>query len=215
MAANKTRSAVWIVTACVALVAAVAAIVVFVQDRSSHPAQTHALSMNGKQVDLDPGVTPVPASVSHAVADTGARLVVPSVRLDVPLGALNEVNHEVTPPGFTSAYWVRNLGTSVRSGSRGTVYVVMHALRKGAIGPGNYLANERTGASTLRKGARVVVSGASYTVTGWAKIAKNQLANDKAVWSNTPGRLVLITCLEHPDGSPSTDNLIINASRTS
>jgi hypothetical protein len=171
--------------------------------------------MNGKPVDLDPGVTPIPPSVSHAVADTGARVVVPSVHLDVPLGAIDEVNHQVTPPGFTSAYWVRNLGTSVRTGSRGTVYVVMHALRKGAIGPGNYLANEQTGASTVRKGAKVVVAGASYKVTGWEKIGKDQLANNKAVWSNTPGRLLLITCLERADGSPSIDNMIISATRTS
>lgn len=178
------------------------------------PADTAAMrDMNGAPVALDPGAVAPPPASSDAVADTGSRLVVPSVGLDVPLGALDAVDGQITPPGFTSAYRVRNVGVPLADADHGTVYVVMHSLRGGGIGPGNYLTDVDTGRATVAQGATVSVAGVDYTVTGWQTVSKTALANDPGVWADAPGRLVLVTCLELPSGAPSVDNMVIVASR--
>lgn len=105
------------------------------------------------------------------------------------------------------------MGVPLSRGSQGTVFVVMHSVRGGGVGPGNYLTNVRAGTSTVATGSTIDVAGVSYHVTGWKTILKGGLATDAEVWANTPGRLVVITCLEHPNGSPSTDNMVITASR--
>ncbi|MCU1527948.1 MAG: hypothetical protein JWP75_1711 [Frondihabitans sp.] len=178
-----------------------------------HSGHRTALDMRGQSVALDPGVTPVPAA--SAQADIGTRLQVPSVELDVPLGALTAVDGQITPPGFTSAYWIRNMGVPVADSSRGTVFVVMHSLRNGGIGPGNYLTDVATQTARVRDGAIVRIAGVTFTVTGSDLISKSTIATDSTVWSATPNRLLLITCLEHPDGSLSTENLVVTAKRSS
>jgi hypothetical protein len=186
---------------------------------ASHPAVTNgtdtAKDMRGQTVTLDPGETPEPAATAKPVASIGASLHVPSVGLDVPLGALNVVDGQITPPGFTSAYWVRNLGVPVSGGATGTVFVVVHSLRGGGVAPGNYLTNVQTQTSRVKDGAIVEVAGVDYTVTGSQLITKTTISLDSSVWANTPNRLLLITCVEHANGSPSTDNLVITATRNS
>lgn len=179
------------------------------------PAAPTAVSMNGKPVTLDPGVVPIPASKSHAVADTGARLIVPSVGLNVPLGAMDEVDGQVTPPGFTSAYRIRNLGVALTAPASGTVFVAMHSLRDGAIGPGNYLIDVTKGTPKVAVGAKVEAAGVTYTVTGAQRVMKTDLPHDTAIWANTPDRIVLITCLQNPQNVESAFNVVITASRRS
>ncbi|WP_052226245.1 class F sortase [Microbacterium mangrovi] len=177
--------------------------------QSSAPRGYTAKDMRGNTVQLDPGATPEPSA--SARPDDGGRLIVASVGLNVPLGSLSAVNGSIVPPGFTSAYWVRNVGVPLSAAKSGTVYVVMHALRNGGMGPGNYLTDIERQRSKVAEGAAVDVDGVKYTVTGSQLIRKNKIAQSASVWKNTPGRLVLITCLEHPDGSPSTDNLVVTA----
>ncbi len=174
------------------------------------------LDMNGKPVVLDPGDTLTPSQRARQDAASGGygRLRVPSIGLDVPLGALNEVDEQITPPGFTSAYWVRNLGTAPTRAAAGTVFVVTHAAGWGARAPGNYLVDADRGTATIGAGTRVVVDGVSYTVTGSRAIAKQQLGQESDVWLDSPNRLVIITCLQRYGGSPAVDNLVITAVRT-
>ncbi|MCI0158355.1 class F sortase [Leifsonia shinshuensis] len=167
--------------------------------------------MHGNTVQLDPGVSPAPQAAARAVDNAGVRLVVQSVGLNVPLGAINEVDGQIVPPGFSSAYWVRNMGVSIQERASGTVYVVMHSLRNGGVGPGNYLADVAHGRSRLANGATVALDGIEYAVTGSQLIDKAQIAANTVVWANTPDRLILITCLEHANGTPSTQNLVITA----
>jgi hypothetical protein len=42
-------------------------------------------------------------------------------------------------------------------------------------------------------------------------IAKNDLPNTAGLWTNNPGRLVVITCLQNPAGTPSVANFVITA----
>ena len=164
------------------------------------------LAGNAVQVD---GPTPNP-SASATPSGTG-RFQSPSVGLDVPLGSLDVVDNELEPPGFTSAYWVRNLGVAPTDSANGTVFVVMHSLRNGGEGPGNALIDVDNGKARIASGASIVVDDVEYHVVSTETIDKGQISRDKSVWADTPGRLVVITCLQRPDGAPSTDNVVIEA----
>lgn len=173
--------------------------------------QTYPKDMRGHPVILPP----IPLAVreaSHAVAALpGMSLRVPSAGLAVPLGELNEVNGVIDPPGFTSAYIVRNFGVSLAHIQQGTLFVVMHSCRGGATCPGNYLINVAAGTASVKTGANVYINNLHYRVTGWTKVYKPNVHTAPAIWANTPGRLVLFTCLQTPTQTESIDNIIISA----
>jgi len=170
-----------------------------------------ARDMHGDPVRLEAPVAS--AAEARATPSGSGRLRVPSVNLDVPLGALDAVRGRITPPGFRSAYLVRDLGVTPEHAASGTVVVVMHSLRGGGTAPGNALTDVDRGRSRVATGAAVRVAGVAYTVTGSTLVDKDRIAEDADVWGEVPDRLLLITCLEHPDGSPSTQNLVITAMR--
>jgi hypothetical protein len=66
----------------------------------------------GNQVTFDPGedLTPEVVEAQEATPDDGGRFIVDVAGLNVPLGAMNEVDNVITPPGFSSAYLIRNRG---------------------------------------------------------------------------------------------------------
>lgn len=175
--------------AIVAAVLAAAAIALvaagwFMLSPQAAPAAAAAVDMRGNPVVLDPDVTPVPEA--EAVADIGARFAAPSVSLDVPLGELSEVDGQITPPGFTSAYLVRNRGVAPSEAAEGTVYVVMHSLRNGGVGPGNALFDVTDGSSRVAAGDTISVSGVEYTVESHEVIGKKELPTREDLWSSTP-----------------------------
>ncbi|MFJ8441313.1 class F sortase [Kitasatospora griseola] len=181
--------------------------------RPAPPAQQVAgVDMNGRPVRLDPGAALLPRQQREQDArpDGAGRFTVPSVGLDVPLGTMNEVDGSVVPPGFTSAYRITNLGTPTAP-EAGTVYVAMHSLRWGAVGPGNYLFALDTGTSTLAPGATINAGGTHYLVDRATTIPKTDLPTATAIWADIPGRLVVLTCLEKPDNTPAVDNFVITA----
>lgn len=145
------------------------------------------------------------------VKPTDERFIVASVGLNVPLDTLNEVDGLITPPGFTSAYRIRNFGESLDTASHGTVFVVMHSIRGGGTGPGNYLIDVTTGQSAVRVGTAVQVGTRTYLISGWKSEPKKQVPSDVALWANTPGRLVIITCLQLSSGGESVNNMIFTA----
>lgn len=168
--------------------------------------------MSGHQVDADQPLTPNQAALQHVVApDPADRFIVPSQGLNVPLGSL-ALTPVLEPPTFTAAYWIRDLG--VEPGSKansGTVFVVMHSLRGGGLAPGNYLYDVTTGQSRVQNGDQIRVNGVTYLVDGYQEIKKDLLPSQNALWARQPGRLVVITCLELPNGAPSQDNFILTA----
>lgn len=170
-----------------------------------------ARDMHGDPVRLEAPVASAPGA--RATSSGSGRLTVPSVHLDVPLGALDAVRGRITPPGFRSAYLVRDVGVAPEHAPSGTVIVVMHSLRGGGTAPGNFLTDVDRGRSRVATGATVTVAGVAYTVSGSTLVDKDRIADDADVWATVPDRLLLITCLERPDGSPSTQNLVITATR--
>ncbi|MCE0510784.1 class F sortase [Microbacterium sp. KKR3/1] len=168
--------------------------------------------LNGNTVQLDDdGAASLDSVQSHPIADTGARFMVPSAGLDVPLGQLNEVGGSVTPPGFTSVYRVANRGVDVAHASTGTVYVVTHSLRGGGVGPGNYLIDVDNARPAIDNGESIIVDGVEYVVDSAFAVDKSDLPAQADVWATEPGRLVVITCLQNPQSTASTQNVVIEA----
>ncbi|MGP9694269.1 class F sortase [Brachybacterium sp. AOP25-B2-12] len=170
--------------------------------------------LDGNAVQLEPADVPPPEvadrmEVQDAPAQGGPRLAIPSASLDVPLGSLLAVDGEITPPGFTQAYAVRNLGVGTEHAADGTVYVVMHSVQHGNA-PGNAVIDVDTGAVSVADGAKIQVGDLHYTVTGSLTVGKGELASRADLWSDDPGRLVLITCLQRTEGR-SLDNAVIIA----
>ena len=200
--------------------AALVALVVVVTLGAVGPARSggelHGTDMKGHSVTLDEGsgLTPKVVQEMHATADTGSDFEIPSVGLTVPLGSLQMTSNTITPPGFASAYQVRNLGVAPAHAAEGTVFVAMHSCRNGAICPGNYVIDVQNQKAKVGIGATIDVAGVSYTVTGTQAIGKTSISQDSSVWANTPNRLVVITCLQRPQGGPSVDNMVIIANRT-
>ncbi|MBT1634631.1 class F sortase [Clavibacter michiganensis] len=200
----------------VAVVAASAAVVVGTLSAvGALPAADAPRDLAGAPVQAD---VPVPSADADGSAqpavDSGlGRLRAPSVGLDVPLGAVDVVGGVVDPPGFTSAYRVRDLGVAPEDAAAGTVFVVMHSVRGGGMGPGDLLIDDRAGSARIAPGAVIEVAGVDYAVGSSRTVAKGALPDDAAVWADTPGRLVVITCLQRADGTPSRDDMVIEATR--
>jgi len=174
---------------------------------STAPVATE-LDMRGRPVALDPGVA---AADAHADADIGMRLRVPDVGLDVPVGEVDAVDGVIVPPGFTSAYVVGNRGVTPEDAASGTVYVAMHSLRDGGVGPGNSLIDVDAQSARVAPGTLIELDDTTYRVDGSALIGKNRLAQSSDVWAEVPGRLVLITCLQRPGGGASVQNVLVFA----
>ena len=181
----------------------------------SAPSTKTVLDMHGHAVTVDSAQVPTHEQLkaAHATDASAGRFEAASVGLNVPLGALDAVDGSITPPGFASAYWVRNMGVSVADGDKGTVFVVMHSVRGGGVGPGNYLIDVQHQKAKVAVGSTIRVDDATYAVTGAEAVPKTNLAADQSVWANTPDRLVVITCLQLPSGGPSHDNMVITATR--
>ncbi|MFT8988295.1 MAG: hypothetical protein ABF966_08695 [Bifidobacterium psychraerophilum] len=146
----------------------------------------------------------------NVVSDTGIHLTVPSVGLDVPVGSLSEVNGQITPPGFTSAYIVRNRGAgNLQEASKHTLFVVTHSVNHGQA-PGNYLINVADGRPTVAVGEQIHLGTLKYQISGTTTILKSELGGTSSVWEDSPGRLVLITCLQREHGK-SLKNVVITA----
>ncbi|WP_156156753.1 class F sortase [Microbacterium azadirachtae] len=155
--------------------------------------------------------SPLPSSVDNELdavsALQGMTLTVPSRGLTVPIGAINAVDGVINPPGFASAYFVRNYGANLTHAHDGTVFVVMHSCRGGAICPGNYLIDDEAGTTSLEKGADVFVGGLHYRVVASKTLHKPDVRAASDIWENTPGRLVLMTCMQVTAGTDGSVSL--------
>ncbi|WP_158685508.1 class F sortase [Microbacterium halophytorum] len=203
--------AVWVL-ACVGLAAlAVALLLASGAGDASTAAGRAQIDMKGNAVELqDPIGDPTVLERMRVSEDDGERLQVPSVALDVPLGSLDLVEGAITPPGFSSAYVVRNVGTP-NEPTAGTTYVAMHSIPAPGLAPGNFLIDVDSGMPSVSPGARVVLGDETYAVDSAYTVDKDELPSREDVWKDVPGRLVVITCQQLPSGAPSVQNSVIEA----
>lgn len=211
-ARTQPRWHVPVAVAALLLVVAGALIAAFGSGGQAAPPAGAPTDLAGHPVQVDGASGPSATADPYSAAPwTGPWLTASSVSLHVPLRTTAVSGGVLTPPGFTSAYRVTNLGVDLAHASAGTVFVVAHALRGGGVAPGNLVENIKKGTSSLGAGDTVKVGSLTYRVTGSHLDAKSSIGDDSTVWANTPGRLVLITCMERPSGAAPTSNLVIEA----
>lgn len=189
------------------VVAAIAAGLLFVRgvtrDAGDAAVAVSAPDLDGTLIAFD---VPPP---SGTVAQVGTeRFRVPAVGLDVALGSVTMVDGVLTPPGFTAVYLVDGMGGTLESAADHTLFAATHSV-VGGRAPGNALVETETGTLLVSPGDVIVVDTLRYRLETSQVIPKSEVPADEQLWADEPGRLVLITCLQKPDGSPSESNLVV------
>ena len=172
--------------------------------------------MNGRQMRPDDPSEQDPTWVkeAHITFYDGLTFEIPSVGLNVPLGEVNQVRGVISPPDYTSAFRVRNLGVNLDAAGTGTVYIVTHSARLPGQAPGNLVQNIAARSVIVMPGAVIKVGNLTYTATSSMIFPKTELGSHAELWANTPGMLVFITCLQYTNkaeyaGGSSHDNIVI------
>ncbi|MCL2785283.1 MAG: class F sortase [Propionibacteriaceae bacterium] len=202
---KKKRGGIWLILLSVLLIAGGVVIGVMSFKPAVVP-EYELYDMDGNRVIMDdPSATTDEflEAAQMVLDDGGAGLRIPTVKLAVPLGSVNDVNGVMNPPNFTSAFWVRNRGVSLDQAEQGTVYIVTHSSGYGRA-PGNYL--QKGGQSALTIGDYILVNDRTYVYTEARIIPQDRLAEHADLWENIPNRVLLITCQL---GTGSKYNLVI------
>jgi len=160
-------------------------------------------SQTEASVEEEPAAVEVPTLV---LAD---RLLIPTVDLDAELVEVGIVNGAMNlSDDLTVAFIARedNLPTVVALHSSTLTDEL------GSIAIGNRLWDRDTQQPLLGTGRTLYVDGTPYITTGWEIMDKDELAA-ASVFSGAD-TLLLISCAQKTDGTPSTDNLVITAKTT-
>jgi hypothetical protein len=141
------------------------------------------------------------------VDEGGLGFEIPVAGLNVPLGSINPVKGVMNPPNFTSAFWIREVGVSPANAEKGTVVIVTHSLRAPGKAPGNFY--QKDGNTFLSPGDFIKVNGRVYAFTESMIIPKVDIGAKADIWEKTPGKLVVITCLQPKGGGATVNNLVL------
>lgn len=166
-----------------------------------------AIEIDGQRIRMeDP---PSEEEISRMdVRSHPADLVVESVGLRAQMRSMREVGGVINPPGLAHAYLLRGYGTP-EDPELGTIYIAMHSVQ-GATLPGNKLIDVAQARSAVVPGDRITVADRQFAVTEAFTIGKSEISTRTDIWESTPGRLVLLTCLQRPSGR-SVQNVVVVA----
>lgn len=163
--------------------------------------------MNGNRIKHDDRVRTDPKMTQ--IPNIGQRFKIPSVGLDVSLGKVNEVNGLIRPTNYTSVFYVANKGVPYNKTNKGTTYIVMHALDKGGVAPGNFLIDSNTRQVRVSNGADIYAGSKKFKVVKSFRAGKSLISQNSDIWNaKIKGRMVIITCFPN-----SNDNQVIIAQR--
>lgn len=158
-------------------------------------------------VQVKPVEAPVTLPEPETPTTTQPTLEVPSLNLSVPLRSVQPVDGVATPPDFTEAFTVD--GWTAPTPTEGTTYVIFHSRRDGT-GIGNKFFNQQTGEPVIHIGATVKVNSVEFQVENITTSPIEDLPNNR-MWTSTPGKLYLVTCLQNAERTHSAINFIVEA----
>lgn len=173
---------------------------------SPTPSPTASSAAPVVEEEVEP-VQDTPAPEPVVVPDTPT-LTIPSVGFSAELRSLTVTDGVVNPPTFGEVYTISDYSVPLDRAAEGTVYITAHSKRDGS-GLGNKWFNRAEGTSALAEGSVVDVAGTKYKVTGYLVEDINATPSVDEVWHRPPGSLVLITCLQNPQYTYPTQNIII------
>ncbi|UOQ59877.1 class F sortase [Leucobacter rhizosphaerae] len=149
-----------------------------------------------------------------APAAPPTRLEIPALDFEAPVATMSSEGQSIlNPPTASDAYWLSDFGKP-GVGTDNTVYVIGHASadQRAVFDP---LVDRAAGRSSVLPGDEIIVrteTGAVvYEVVSTERREQSALAEWELLWSNVPGRLVLITCLFDATGSTVSDNVVVFA----
>lgn len=139
--------------------------------------------------------------------DSRGKFVVESVGLSVDLLTQEFPEDGVlTPSDFVSAHEVVDSAAGWTGSTEHVRLITMHSSSSSSSAPGNALV--RDGVPLVTTGDRFSVDGVDYEVQSAQIVTKGEIPAE--VFSDEPGRLVVVTC--SPQGTPSsTSNVVILA----
>lgn len=160
-----------------------------------------------RAVDPLGGQLPAPS----AAQPTSIRI--PALDLSAPVEPLAIGSETVLdPPTAADVYWLSEYGLA-GDGAENTVYLVGHASADGraVFDP---LVDRGAGEVTVMPGDEILVDTSNgtavYEIIATERHDKTALADLENVWTNAPGRLVIITCFFGADGT-APDNMVLFA----
>lgn len=119
----------------------------------------------------------------------------------------------VRPPTFQHAYLVDEPEFGTPTSTEGTAYVALHSAM-GRDAAGNPLTNPYNQETLVEPGDIFIVDGVEYEVASSQLIPKPELRQRDEVWTPEAGKLVILTCLQNPDFTPASKNVLTVAYRT-
>lgn len=194
--AQPSRRLAWIIGGALVLALALIATLLFWPDRAEIDSRIAEPPTSDEVVEMD-------------IAPLDGDFVVEAAGLAMPLEEMSVVDDVINPPGFDSAYVVRDYADPGDADQMSVV--ALHSL-SGGDAPGNKLIDVDEATATVDRGQMIEIQGHNYEITRAFAQGKDAAAADDGVWEDKPGKLLVFTCLQKPDGSPSTDNVIIEAS---
>ena len=160
-----------------------------------------------------PVATPDSPSAPQVGQEPPFTLNIASAGFSAPLEYISAEDGAVTPPEFDRAYIVEGFSAPLATPDQGAVVVVFHSVRGSGAGLGNKLFNQNTGQTTLTVGDEVTIAGHTYVFQTSEPVMKDDLPIRSDIWEAGANKLVLITCLQNSEGTPSTQNFVLTAER--
>lgn len=178
------------------------------KEKQDNRSSTAPKDMNGNSIQLDEPLTGTDIE-KMSIEPTENRLIIENLGLNSPISTMNSIDGVINPPDATSAYLLRDYGTTLNKPLKGAIYAVAHSLKSG-IGPGNYLFDWQNDKILVKEKDLIEISNLQYEVSRIDLTDKTKIGEHETIWDNEPGKLVFITCLQRAQGR-SLKNLIVEA----
>lgn len=143
------------------------------------------------------------------------RVEIPVIGFDARVLPMSTPTDRVLDPAtLDDAYWLDDDNGLAGADATGTVYLVGHSSADGraVFDP---LVDHETHESTLEVGDEIVVTTDEgrvvYLVQAIKQYPKTSLADVEDLWTQSPGRLVVVTCSYDGTNSTASDNLVVYA----
>lgn len=151
--------------------------------------------------------TPIPAAPPTSLRIPVIRFEASVLPMAVPDDGV------VYPPTDRDAFWLEDFGMA-GADAVNTAYIAGHSSADGGA-VFDPLIDRAQGGSTLQAGDEIVVTTANgdvvYHVSATVRYERSSLPDIDDVWTQSPGRLVIITCLFEGTNTSTSENLVVFA----
>lgn len=152
--------------------------------------------------------------IDAAPASRPTSVTIPAIDYVAPVAPM-EVGEEtiLDPPTADEIFWLEDFSLP-GTGSENTVYLIGHTSTSG-FAVFDPLVNRAEQKTTVLPGDEIIVAteqgSVPYEVVATERHDQTALSDLEDVWTNEPGRLVLITCFFAAESDIASDNMVLFA----